>query len=94
MSKNKQHLNILCELPDMEKLFIADAGARYGMHPMFRPLQTDFEYYGFDPDAQEINRLKKKYEKKIVLIFFLSRLVKQIKKSLFILQSTQALIRF
>ena len=48
---------------DDEKIWVLDAGVRYGIHPTFRKLKN-LQYYGFDPDLSEIERLKIKYKSK------------------------------
>lgn len=38
---------------------VFDAGVRYGMHPRWRSFHGELVYYGFDPDVNEVARLKR-----------------------------------
>lgn len=38
---------------------VFDAGVRYGMHPRWREFRGEMMYYGFDPDVNEVTRLKR-----------------------------------
>lgn len=44
------------------QITIIDVGARYGIHPSFRGMNTDLKYVAFEPDPAEAARLAKKYE--------------------------------
>lgn len=48
---------------------VIDAGARFGLHPTWKPFAGELKYYMFDPDTQETNRLKDKYKNKKEEIF-------------------------
>lgn len=37
---------------------VADAGARYGMHPSWRNFNSEISYFAFEPDTEEVKRLK------------------------------------
>ncbi len=37
---------------------VLDAGARYGVHPSWRPFNGDLRYLAFEPDAEEAARLQ------------------------------------
>jgi len=45
-------------------IIVFDIGCRYGIYPTWRPLRSKefLRYFAFDPDAEEISRLKKKYK--------------------------------
>lgn len=40
---------------------VIDAGARYGLHPTWQPVETIANFYLFETDANEVVRLKRKY---------------------------------
>ncbi|MBN2781757.1 MAG: FkbM family methyltransferase [Campylobacterales bacterium] len=40
---------------------VIDAGARYGLHPTWKPFKGELSYHMFDPDTDETDRLKHKY---------------------------------
>jgi FkbM family methyltransferase len=41
---------------------VLDAGARYGLHPTWKPFTGEMNYYLFEADTYEAERLKVKYE--------------------------------
>lgn len=43
-------------------MIVIDAGGRYGIHPTWKTVKGDLAYYLFEPDAQEAERLSKKYQ--------------------------------
>ena len=40
------------------KITVIDVGARYGIHPSWKPYQGELSYYLFEPDKKEAHRLK------------------------------------
>lgn len=40
---------------------VLDAGGRYGLHPSWKPFSGELDYYLFEPDPAESERLTKKY---------------------------------
>src|SRR5438132_1133191 len=40
---------------------VIDAGGRYGLHPTWKPFTGELDYYLFEPDATEAQRLARKY---------------------------------
>ncbi len=40
---------------------VIDAGARYGLHPSWQSMETLVNFFLFEADDKEVNRLKKKY---------------------------------
>ena len=43
---------------------ILDAGGRYGLHPSWKPFTGELDYYLFEPDPTEAERLTQKYSHK------------------------------
>lgn len=43
---------------------VVDAGARYGLHPTWQPLENIATFHLYELDLDEVNRLKEKYRKK------------------------------
>ena len=43
---------------------VLDAGARYGLHPSWKPFTGEMRYYLFEADTQEADRLKIKYRQR------------------------------
>lgn len=43
------------------KTVVVDAGARYGLHPSWKPFKGEMDYYLFEPDSTEASRLEVKY---------------------------------
>lgn len=41
---------------------VFDAGGRFGLHPTWKDFSGELEYYLFEPDPSEAERLRKKYE--------------------------------
>ncbi len=46
------------------KTTVLDAGGRYGIHPSWKPFSGELEYYLFEPDRGESERLEKKYSRR------------------------------
>lgn len=46
------------------KTLVFDAGGRYGLHPSWKPFTGELEYYLFEPDPAEADRLKLKYKQR------------------------------
>lgn len=44
--------------PNLGTTTVIDAGARYGMHPSWRGFNAPLQYYAFEPDAKEAERLR------------------------------------
>jgi len=51
-------------MTDEIKTIVLDAGGRYGLHPSWKPFTGELLYYLFEPDIEEANRLRQKYENK------------------------------
>ena len=51
---------------DKEKIqtTVIDAGGRYGLHPSWKPFKGELAYYLFEPDPEEAERLKQKYQQR------------------------------
>ena len=49
---------------DFEKIIVFDVGARFGIHPSWSALKNSnlLATYAFDPDVNEVKRLKEKYK--------------------------------
>ena len=45
-------------------MVVIDAGGRYGLHPTWKRYDGELDYYLFEPDLQEANRLIQKYKKR------------------------------
>lgn len=47
-----------------EDIVVFDVGCRFGIHPTWAPLKNAslVKYFAFDPDKEEIDRLRRKYE--------------------------------
>src|SRR5437667_6404279 len=43
---------------------VIDAGARFGLHPSWKPFKGELAYFMFEPDANEAKRLRMKYSKR------------------------------
>ena len=41
---------------------VIDAGARFGLHPTWKTFNGELQYFMFDPDTRETDRLKLKYK--------------------------------
>lgn len=41
---------------------VVDVGARYGIHPSFSGINTQLNYFAFEPDPEEASRLAGKYQ--------------------------------
>ena len=52
------------ENADVEKIIVFDVGARYGIHSSWSALKNSnlLVTYAFDPDVNEVKRLKDKYK--------------------------------
>jgi FkbM family methyltransferase len=51
-------------MDDLFKTTVIDAGGRYGLHPSWKPFSGELEYYLFEPDPIESERLKNKYSRR------------------------------
>jgi FkbM family methyltransferase len=51
-------------MDDFFKTTVIDAGGRYGLHPSWKPFSGELEYYLFEPDPKESERLKNKYSRR------------------------------
>jgi FkbM family methyltransferase len=51
-------------MTDEIKTIVLDAGGRYGLHPSWKPFTGELLYYLFEPDIEEANRLRSKYDHK------------------------------
>lgn len=51
------------------KTRVLDGGGRYGLHPTWKSFSGELEYYLFEPDQQESERLKEKYARRSDEIF-------------------------
>src|SRR5437667_7659206 len=64
----------------MSKTFttrVIDAGGRYGLHPTWKPFRGELEYYLFEPDPAEAERLSQKYSRRASEIKVIGRAVGQ-----------------
>jgi FkbM family methyltransferase len=50
---------------DSKKTRVLDAGGRFGLHPTWKDFSGELDYYLFEPDPPEAERLRKKYEDRI-----------------------------
>ena len=54
--------------PTFGKTVVFDAGARYGMHPSWNRFFGDLQYFAFEPDAKEAQRLREQNDPKSFIV--------------------------
>ncbi len=56
---------------------VLDAGGRYGLHPTWKPFDGELDYYLFEPDPAESERLRAKYARRANEVKIIDRAVTQ-----------------